>query len=98
MARSSLSFTGEVLHFSAVRFRVTGAGNLKIQLDSLDSQQTQPLTDLVMMTATSREPTQLANFSSQRAKITVSTTAINEYFNISKVIVFVRPIYSGYPQ
>jgi len=94
----SYNFNGEVLHFGAVRLRVTGIGNLRLQLDSLDEQQTQPLADLVMMTATSREPTQLANFLQQRAKVTFGTTAINEYFSVSKMTVFVKPTYSGYPQ
>ena len=91
-------FNGEVLHCVGVRLRITGIGNLHVQLQSLEAQQTSDLADVAMMTSTSREPTQLANFSSQRMRVKISTTAINEYFNLSKLVLFIRPISSGYPQ
>lgn len=50
------------------------------------------------MSATSaREPTILANFNQQRAYLHFETTEIDEQINISKIVVFVRPVFTGYP-
>lgn len=91
-------FNGELLHFNAVRLRVVGSGNLDLEFRSLDDVETQTLTPVTMATATNREPTQLANFRQQRGQLRFSVNAINEYFTISKIIIFVRPYQSGYPQ
>lgn len=89
---------GGLLHFNAVRFRVVGSGNLDLELRSLDDVETQTLVPLAMATATNREPVQLANFKQQRAQLRFSVNAIDEYFTISKIVVFIRPFQTGYPQ
>lgn len=98
VASRSSSFIGEVIHFGAVRLRVNGTGNLRAFLSSLDDISSQTLVPNVMALTTKREPTILANFSEQRARLELGTTAIDEVFTISKIIVFVKPIFSGYPQ
>lgn len=98
MAKSSSSFIGEVVHFGAVRFRVNGAGNLRTFLSSMDDVSLQTLVPYIMALTTKREPTILANFSEQRARLELGTTAIDEVFTISKIVIFVKPIFSGYPQ
>lgn len=91
-------FEGEVLHFTVVRYRVTGSGNLKTTLKSLSDVSTDPLADLAMQAATDVEPVMLANFTNQRACLDIRTTQINESFNISKIIVFIKPVATSYPQ
>lgn len=92
------SFIGEILHANGVRVRVTGSGNLITYLRSLDAINNQQLLPLVMSAKTNREPTILANFIDQRIQFEFRTTEYDERFNLSKIIVFIRPVASGYPQ
>lgn len=95
MAKTTL--TGEILHAVAVRMRVVGSGNLKLYLHTLDEIFTDQLPSIPMLGATNIEPTVLANFSDQRIQLEIKTTQINDQFNISKIIVFVKPVAQGYP-
>lgn len=92
------NFTGELLHFGAVRLRVTGAGNFLTSIKSLDEINTVDLNDIVLAATTAREPTVLANFISQRGFIQIGTTEINETFTVSKIIVYIKEVSTGYPQ
>ncbi len=85
-----------ILHFGAVRLRITGAGNLDMQFQSLDTVKTQTLAPLPMSSVTDREPVKLANFKSQRAMLKISTDEINEIFRINRIILFVKPLWSQY--
>ena len=51
-----------------------------------------------MAASTNIEPVSLANFTDQRAQIEFKTTEINETFSISRMVIFVRPTATGYPQ
>ncbi len=84
-------------HFVAVRMRVTGEGNLKMQLSDLDNTQTLNLVDLPMQVTTRIEPTRLANFQSQRTRFILKTTEIDEHFEISRIILFAKPVSVEYP-
>lgn len=97
MAKSS-SGEGSVLHFGSVRFRITGQGNFLSQLVSLDDVVSVDLPDLTMEAATAKEPLLLTNFVQQRACLVGKTEGINEVFSVSKIVIFVRPIQSGYAQ
>ena len=87
----------DIIHYGAVRLRVNGSGNLRFTFQSLDNQKSQVLVPIVMQPLTDREPTRLANFTTQRAFLRVETTAINEIFKINRIIVFARPIYTSFP-
>lgn len=90
-------FSGEVLHFGAVRYRVTGVGNFKSTLVSLDDVETYDSPDITLAAANNREPTILANFNQQRAYLYGRVTSIDERFTVSKIIIYVRPVATGYP-
>lgn len=77
--------------------RVTGSGNLDMALSDLDSVQTQTLQPFVMSSTTRFEPTRLANFQSQRTRLTISTDTINETFLIKRIIIFAKPVAVEYP-
>lgn len=87
----------DILHFGAVRLRVVGSGNLRMTFIGLDDKVTQVLKPLVMSATPGVEPTRLSNFKGQRARLKLYTSAINEYMIINRIIVFVRPIATGYP-
>lgn len=92
------NFGGEILHCNAVRLRVVGSGNLYLTLKSLDDIITEDLVDVAMANSTAIQPTQLANFISQRICLELGTNEIDEIFIISKIIIFVKPLYSEYPR
>lgn len=89
---------GSLLHFNAARLRVTGSGNLRLSFRSLDDVNVQTLAPLAMQATTNREPTVLANYIDQLGSLRFETTAINETFSICKIVIFVKPYGSSYPQ
>ena len=85
-------------HITAVRLRVTGSGALQSSLLGLDSVETQALTNVTMAATTERYPTLLANFIQQRARYRLEVTGLNEAFLIRQIIIYNKPVASGYPQ
>ena len=99
MALFKLShLSGDLLHFNAARLRVNGFGILRQILYSLDDINSQALPNITLASTTNKEPTVLVNFTEQRAYLDLRTTAKDEYFVVSKITIFVKPISSGYPQ
>jgi len=86
-----------ILHFAAVRLRATGVGNLKLQFFSLDDISNQQLSSIPLSLTTDKEPTRLSNFISQRARLKVGVTEIDERFVINRIVVFAKELYSSYP-
>lgn len=91
-------FAGEILHFNAVRLRVTGSGNLELSLQSLDDVKNTQLADVAMSSTTNKEPTMLANFTDQRAQLVGQTVEYGDNFMISKIILYIKPVATSYPQ
>ena len=101
MAKSSFSSSGgeEVSnHYGAVRLRMRGDGNLRLTLKSLSEVKIKTLLSLVLQPKTYKEPNRITNFTQQRAKLEVRTTEIDENFEISKIIVFMKPVAKSYPE
>lgn len=88
---------GVVNHYGAIRTHITGSGNLKSTLFSLDYLKLFSILALTLKTRNNIEPTRLANFTQQRASLELRITEINEYFQVSKVLVFVKPVAKSYP-
>jgi hypothetical protein len=93
-----MKFIGEILHFNAVRMRVTGSGNLLQYLHSLDNVNTVQLANISMNTITNIEPTSLADYKDQRGQLELKTIALNDTFNISRIIIFIKPLAVEYPR
>lgn len=91
-------FSGEILHFNAIRARVNGAGNLDLTLRSVDNVSSSSLTPIPMQTTTDRETVVLCNFRKQMAQLEFGTDAIDEVFIISRLVIYVKPVATGYPQ
>lgn len=96
MPKSS-QFNGEILHFNAVRLRVTGSGNLQQTISSLGYVNEFEMPVLAMSSRTNRELVTLADYKDQMGSLILKTTEIDETFSISKIVIFVKPIASGYP-
>jgi hypothetical protein len=102
MARTKQTFARSVdeeviNHYGAVRTHITGVGNLRLTLFSLDEVKVSPLLPIILRARNNIEPTRLANFTQQKAKLELRTTEIDEVFNSNKIIVFVRPVAKSYP-
>ncbi len=97
VARSQGSAGENIQHFSHLRMRLQGEGNLKTKLISLDPAYFVQNADQLMASVTDIEPTILTNFVTQRAAIEFFTTEENEYLRINRVIVFLRDYGSEYP-
>jgi len=83
------------LHFAGYRARVIGAGVLKSTLYSTDNVDNVALANQTMSATTDREKVVLANFNQQRAKLRIYTDAIDEIFEISNLIVFVKKLWTA---
>lgn len=99
MAKKSDLSNGEFEHhIVAVRLRIIGSGNHKLTLTDYQDVQTQNLVDLPVTPITRFEPMRLANFQSQRTRLVGKTTEINEWFEISRIIIWAKPVAVEYPQ
>jgi hypothetical protein len=98
MPKKSSGSEEVINHYGAVRLRVNGSANLNLNLYSLDETKASVLLSLPLQSLTNIEPTRLSNFTQQRTKLEIRTTQINETFQISKIIVFVKPVAKSYPQ
>lgn len=96
-ARESGSSGENINHVAAVRMRVTGTGNLLMELFPLDDTYSQVLNPFVLSEATNIQPTMLANFIEQRYALKISTDVIDEFFKINRIIFFVKEQWSEYP-
>lgn len=84
-------------HVVGTRLRVVGSGNLQLSLTDLNDVQTQNLVDLPMLNPNRFEPTRLANFQSQRIRLTGRVTVLNEWFEIHRIIIYAKPVAVEYP-
>lgn len=87
----------DLLHFGSVKLRITGSGNVDMQLIGLDDVLTQTLYPLPISEVSGREPVRLANLVGQRMRLKISTDEIDEWINVNRIILYVKPIYSSYP-
>lgn len=86
----------DILHFVSAKFRVTGSGNLRATLYSLDDSRSVELKALPIQN-NGIEPTRLTNFRSQRARLKVYTTKINEHVEINRIVVYAKASAKNYP-
>lgn len=84
-------------HIAGVRYRVRGAGVLRTTLYSDDEVLSKTLGTITMATSPGKQPFMVTNFMAQRTKLRFETTAINETFRISRIVVFMKPTYTMMP-
>jgi hypothetical protein len=86
------------IHVHSYRIRVLGSGNLHATLYTLNSVRSQPLTDIVLTPTSAREQTVLSNFISQRVMLRLQTNVIDNTFDITRVILFLKTLWTQKPQ
>lgn len=88
---------GEIVHSAGVRYRVRGDGVLRTRMKNLEETRTVNLENVTMTSPSSREKTILANFQDQGLQVFFRTIHIDEVFNMSKIVCFVKPVAESYP-
>jgi len=86
-----------IVHYTGLRMRIIGSGNLQMSMYSQDDIYSETLVPFAMQAATNIRPTRLMNFQHQRAMLEGKTTVINETFEINKIIIFAKAVFSQYP-
>lgn len=92
-----MSEEDNIVHFTGVRMRVIGSGNLQMRVISQDDIFEQVLVPFVMSPATNIRPLRLMNFQHQKVQFEGKTTEINERLEINKIIFFAKAVFSEYP-
>lgn len=96
MAKTAMRSQGEAInHFNGMRLRVTGAGNLQVTAWSFQEASSEVILPYAMQASTKIQPTLLMNSKEHRISIELKTTEINEWFNIGRIIIFSKPIYTS---
>ena len=90
--------SGEVIsHYTGVKMRIVGSGDLQMRLISLDEEREYVMIPFTMAATTRIEPTRLANFNEQRAMLEGKTTELDEYFKINRIIILAKELWTEYP-
>lgn len=88
----------DILHYTGTRMRVTGEGSLKQIFQSLDYINTEALANTTLRTSNNVNPFTLGNFIDQECSLRVYQDTLDDYMNVSQLIIFTAPLWSGYPQ
>lgn len=88
----------QLTHIASVRMRVIGVGDLQTVVKTINNVRNIQLANIPMQLTNGREPAILANFTTQKIKLRIFTDQINEVLHVTRVIMFVKPIYTGRPQ
>ncbi len=98
------STIGNIIHSAAERYRIRGKGLLRTRLlnqgeilSEENSLRYVNLDPINMNLKSNQEKTVLSNFQDQGIQLQFKTIHINETFNISKIILFTKPVAEGYP-
>jgi hypothetical protein len=86
-----------ILHFGAVRLRITGTASLQMEMIPYDGQNIKTLKPLQIIQLPGKDLDRLCNVKAQRARLKISTLKINENIRVDKVIFYVKPVASQYP-
>lgn len=86
-----------VIHYGGARLRISGTGNLQARFLGLDNSVSNVLATTALSSAPGTELFLLANMVSQKARLELKTTAINEKFKVNRLTTYYKPIYTSFP-
>lgn len=86
-----------IIHYTSVRMRIIGSGNLDMTMFSQDDIFSSDLVPFTMTATTNIRPTRLMNFQHQRAYLRGSTNQIGEWFKINKIVIYAKEVFVDYP-
>jgi hypothetical protein len=97
MTMAMSSTQDNIVHYSSVRMRLIGSGNLDMKMLSQDDIFVQDLVPFVMSSTTNIRPNRLMNFQHQRACFEGSTDELGEWFKINKITIYAKEVFVEYP-
>lgn len=86
-----------IVHYTSLRMRIIGSGNLDMTMFTQDEIYSSVLIPFAMQAATNIRPTRLMNFQHQRAYLEGKTDTINEWFKINKIVFYAKEVFVDYP-
>lgn len=86
-----------IVHYTSVRMRIVGIGQLDMVMFSQDDVFSLDLVPFNMQAATNIRPTRLMNFQHQRAYLKGSTDQIGEFMKINKIVIYAKEVFVDYP-
>ena len=86
-----------IVHYTSVRMRITGIGQLDMVMFSQDDIFSSTLVPFTMQSVTNIRPTRLMNFQHQRAYLKGSTDQIGEFMKINKIVIYAKEVFVDYP-
>ncbi len=90
--------TGELInHFTGIRMRIVGSGELEMSLLSQDAVRSIVLTPFTMSATARINPFRLASFVEQRVQLEGKTDTINETFRINRIVIYAKPLWTEEP-
>lgn len=84
-------------HFASIRIRVTGTGELKLAVFSLDDLVSKSLAPMVITPVARYSLTRIVNFVEQRASFGLYTDTLGDKFKINRIVIFSKELYKSYP-
>jgi hypothetical protein len=95
MAKTGIPTRGEnIVHFGSIRFGVIGSGDFNISSINLAETVVKISRPIVLQDPDDYEPTRLIGVKSQRMSFEFSIEGIGSYFQIRRILVYTKPIYS----
>ncbi len=90
--------SGELInHFTGIRMRVVGSGELEMTLFSPDAVNSSVLVPFTLSSTARLAPFRLANFIEQRVQLEGKTDTINEIFRINRIVIYAKPFATEVP-
>lgn len=84
-------------HFTAIRMRLKGQGNILGTLYSYDEIQSDVLNPTPMSSVVDDPITLLADFTSYVGKLELSTHDFDDVMNISQILIYIKPVATSFP-
>jgi hypothetical protein len=97
-ASASEQSSGEATsHFSSIRVRVDGTGQLQLAVFSLGDLRSKGMVPFTMAERNRFSPTRIVNFVEQRASFALYTIDLGARFRINRIVIFSKELYRSYP-
>jgi len=97
-AISSEGSSGEnIQHFSTLRIRMVGTGDLLAVVHSMDYVKQKELLALHIFDKTRVQPNRIVNFVEQRASFEFAHVTMDEFVKINRIVIYMKEIYTSHP-
>ena len=97
MAKANTVKSAFINHLGVIRGEFQGEGNLVVTTFSQGSKEFELSAPIVLIEDSDEYSETLSGFQKQRIQVEFATEVMDEWFNVSDIVVFIKPVASGYP-